>query len=163
MGLTIEKLLFEYMTKEQVQDGLRDIGKATSGTKDELVERLKTNWKSYNRDVYDLLDFVDNEHLQMICYYYNLDASDASEEVFIRRIKKAEIFEKIKKNSNRKDDNLKKNTNLGNDKSIVKMKELSHEIILSDHKISRKMMIWTIIGTIATLIGVIVSLVFALK
>ncbi|MGI0057428.1 MAG: SAP domain-containing protein, partial [Nitrosarchaeum sp.] len=77
MGLTVEKLLCEYFSKEEVQDALRDIGEPTSGTKEELVEELRKNWESFNRDKYELLDFIDEETLQEICYYFNLDASPA--------------------------------------------------------------------------------------
>lgn len=93
MGLPIKKLLLEYFAKEQVQDALRDIGELTTGTKEELVNNLVANWKSYNRDNYELLDFLDGDALQMICYHYNLDASDATEDTYIRRIRKAELLE----------------------------------------------------------------------
>jgi hypothetical protein len=42
MTLSIKKLLTDYFSKEQVQDALREIGESTSGTKDELMNRLIT-------------------------------------------------------------------------------------------------------------------------
>lgn len=93
MWLSIKKLLTEYFSKEQVQDALRDIGESITGTKEELVNNLAIKWKTYNRDNYDLLEFIDEPELQMICYYYNLDASDTSEETYRRRIKKAKLLE----------------------------------------------------------------------
>ncbi|MGI0047508.1 MAG: hypothetical protein ACREBB_10045 [Nitrosotalea sp.] len=83
----------EYFAKEQVQDALRDIGEPTTDTKEGLVNNLAANWQSYNRDNYELLDFLDGDALQMICYHYNLDASDATEDTYIRRIRKAELLE----------------------------------------------------------------------
>jgi len=61
MGLSIKKLLDDYFSKEQVQDALRDIGEPTSGNKDELVQRVRNNWESHNRDIYELLDFTDKD------------------------------------------------------------------------------------------------------
>jgi hypothetical protein len=92
MGLSIKKLLDDYLSKEQVQNALRDIGEPTSGNKDELVQRLRNNWESYNRDIYELLDFTDKDSLEMICYYYNLDATPAKQDVLRRRIKKANLL-----------------------------------------------------------------------
>lgn len=92
MGLSVKKLLDEYFSKEQVQDTLREIGEPTSGNKDELVQRLQNNWESHNRDIYELLDFTDKDSLQMICYYFKLDATHAKQDVLRRRIKKANLL-----------------------------------------------------------------------
>ncbi len=165
MGLSIHKLLQEYFSKEEVQDALRDIGELTSGTKDELVDHLANNWKSYNRDIYDLLDFTDKNYLQMICYHYNLDATPASKDVLIKRIKKVDLLEKIsKKNSIIKND-LQKETNLRRDKPIIETKERFRDKApsMNEHKISKKMLTWTIVGAVATIIGVITSIIFYLK
>lgn len=98
MGLSIDDLLFKYLSKEQIQDALRDIGEPTSGTKDELVRNLKNRWKSYNRDYYDLLDFVDAEMLEAICYHYKLDDSPTSPTGFKKRIKNANLLDVNSKN-----------------------------------------------------------------
>ncbi len=92
MGLDVKKLLCEYFSKEEVQDALRDIGESTTGTKEELVEELSKNWESFNRDKYELLDFIDEETLQQICYYYNLDTTPANHSTLKRRIKKADLL-----------------------------------------------------------------------
>jgi len=97
MGLSVKKLLDDYFRADQVQDALRDIGETTSGTKDELVQRLRNNWESHNRDIYELLDFTDKDSLEMICYYYNLDATTAKHDVLKRRIKKANLLGSGKK------------------------------------------------------------------
>jgi len=55
MGLSVKKLLDDYFSREQIQDALRDIGELTSGNKDELVQRLRNNWESHNRGIYELL------------------------------------------------------------------------------------------------------------
>ena len=93
MGLDVKKLLCEHFSKEEVQDALRDIGEPTSGTKEELVDELSENWESFNRDKYELLDFVDEETLQEICYYHNLDATLADHNILKRRIKKAKLLD----------------------------------------------------------------------
>ena len=92
MGLPVKKLLDEYFSKEEVQGALWDIGEPTSGTKDELVQQLRNNWESHNHDIYELLDFIDEDSLQMICYHYRLDATDAKHDVLKRRIKKANLL-----------------------------------------------------------------------
>ena len=97
MGLSIKKLLDDYFGIDQVQDVLRDIGESTSGNKDELVQRVRNNWESHNRDIYELLDFTDKDYLQMICYHYNLDTTTAKHDVLKRRIKKANLLGSGKK------------------------------------------------------------------
>ena len=92
MELSIKKLLDDYFVIDQVQDILRDIGESTSGNKDELLKRVRDNWESHNRDIYELLDFTDKDYLQMICYHYNLDATKAKHDVLKRRIKKANLL-----------------------------------------------------------------------
>ena len=92
MGLSVKKLLDDYFSKEQVQDALGDIGEPTSGTKNELVRWLLNNWESHNRDIYELLDYTDKDSLQMICYFYALDATSAKHDVLMRRIKKANLL-----------------------------------------------------------------------
>jgi len=88
----MKKLLDDYFRTDEVQDALRDIGEPTFGTKDELIQRVRNNWESYNRDIYKLLDFIDKNSLQQICYYYNLDATPAKHDVLKRRIKKANLL-----------------------------------------------------------------------
>ena len=92
MGLSVKKLLDDYFRADEIQDALRDIGESTSGTKDELVQRIRNNWESHNRDINELLDFIDKDSLMMICYYYNLDATPAKHDVLKRRIKKANLL-----------------------------------------------------------------------
>ncbi len=92
MGLSVKKLLDDYFGIDQVQDVLGDIGESTSGNKDELVQRVRDNWESHNRDIYELLDFTDKDYLRMICYHYNLDATSAKHDVLKRRIKKANLL-----------------------------------------------------------------------
>jgi len=93
MGLPLEKLLGEYFTKEEVQNALWEIGERTTGTKEELVGDLIYNWDSHNRDNYDLLDFVEKETLENICYFYNLDGSKGNHSTLKKRIKKAKLLD----------------------------------------------------------------------
>jgi len=92
MGLSVKKLLDDYFRADEVQDALRDIGESTSGNKDEFVQRVRDNWESHNRDIYGLLDFIDEISLQQILYYYNLDSTPAKHDVLKRRIKKANLL-----------------------------------------------------------------------
>jgi hypothetical protein len=92
MDLSIKKLLDDYFSKEQVQDTLRDIGETTSGNKDELIRRLRENWESHNRDIYELLDFTDIEYLEMICNDYNLNGTSGEAGSLKRRIKKVKLL-----------------------------------------------------------------------
>jgi hypothetical protein len=163
MALSIKKLLAEYFSKEQVQDALRDIGESTSGTKEELVNRLLVNWKSHNQDNYDLLYFLDKTGLQMICYHYNLDPTNSNEDAYIRRIKKANLLEiTTRKNSIKNDPEKDINSSINRPMGD---KELPQETIhgINEHKISKKLLRWTIVGAIATIIGVITSIIFYLK
>jgi len=92
MGLSVKKLLDDYFRADEIQNALLDIGESTSGTKDVLVQRVRNNWESYNREIYELLDFTDKYSLQQICYHYNLDTTDANHDVLKRRIKKANLL-----------------------------------------------------------------------
>jgi len=92
MGLSVKKLLDDYFRAEEVQDVLLDIGESTSGNKDELVQRVRNNWESHNRDIYELLDFIDKTSLQQICYYYNLNSTPANHNILKRRIKNAKLL-----------------------------------------------------------------------
>jgi len=92
MGLSVKKLLDDYFGADEVQDVLRDIGESTSGNKDELVQRVRNNWESHNRDIYELLDFIDKTSLQQICYYYNLNSTPANHNILKRRIKNAKLL-----------------------------------------------------------------------
>lgn len=105
MSLSTKKLLLDYFTVEDLKDALSDINEKVSGTKEELIKRLTRTWKEHNRDNYELLEFLDDTSLQMICYYYNLDATPASINTYIRRIKNSDLLNqnsrKLKNQNNR--------------------------------------------------------------
>ncbi|MBS3921961.1 MAG: SAP domain-containing protein [Nitrosarchaeum sp.] len=148
----MNKLVSEYMSKEQVQDALRDIGEPVSGTKNELVRRLKNTWNSHNRDDYELLDFTDDTSLQMICYYYNLDTTPTNKSTYIRRIKKAELLDK----NSRKPKNLKQERKLQKEENPFRDVNINIENI----HLSKNSKIGIIIGVtsvVATIIGIIMS------
>jgi len=104
MGLSVKKLLDDYFRADEVQDVLRDIGESTSGNKDELVQRVRNNWESHNRDIYELLDFIDKTSLQQICYYYNLNSTTANHNILKRRIKNAKLLGSGSKPTSKVDD-----------------------------------------------------------
>jgi len=89
MELSVKKLLDEYFSKEQTRDALRDIGEPVSGNKDRLAWLLRDNWESYNRDIYELLDFTDIDSLEMKCHHYKLDATFKEKDALMGRIEKA--------------------------------------------------------------------------
>ncbi|NIP61278.1 MAG: hypothetical protein GWN01_10240 [Nitrosopumilaceae archaeon] len=93
MGLSVRKLLFEYFSVYDLKDALFDIGEPMTGTKDELVDRLRYNWKTHNRRNYDLLDYLEKDALLLICQHYNLDVTPANEDALRRRIKKARLLD----------------------------------------------------------------------
>ena len=152
MSLSVGKLLLEYLDKEQVQDALRDIGEPISGTKDELVRRLKNTWNSHNRDRYELLDFADDDSLQMICYHYNLDPTPTNNSTYIRRIKKAELLDK----NSRKLKNLKQETKLQKEDNTFRDVNINVENIHLS-KNSKIGLVVGIIGTVSTIIGIFLS------
>ena len=152
MSLSVDKLLLEYLNKEQVQDALRDIGEPISGTKDELVRRLKNTWNSHNRDRYELLDFADDDSLQMICYHYNLDPTPTNNSTYIRRIKKVGLLDK----NSRKLRDLKQETKLQKEDSPFRDVNINIENIHLS-KNSKIGISIGIVGVIATVIGIILS------
>lgn len=105
MGLSITKLLNDYLSVDDLKGVLMDIGEPVSGTKDQLVKRVRINWKSHNRDNYELLEFLDEDSLYMICHYYSIDTSSTSVSGLRNSIKKVGLlnsnsFGKIRKKKN---------------------------------------------------------------
>ncbi len=155
MGLSIKKLLDDYFRADEVQDALRDIDESTSGAKDELVQRLRSNWESHNRDVYELLDFIDKDSLEMICYYYNLDATPSKHDVLKRRIKKANLLGSGKRPT--------AHVNRSHDSLIPKNKSQSDTGVTDVHFYFSSIThsIWVKIGAVATIVGIIVTIIFS--
>ncbi|MGI9566584.1 MAG: hypothetical protein ACR2LL_06175 [Nitrosopumilus sp.] len=83
MKLSVKKLLDDYFSKEQIRDALRELGDPASGNKDRLARRLRDNWESHNRDIYELLNFTDVDSLEMICHHYKLDATFKEKDVLV--------------------------------------------------------------------------------
>ncbi len=156
MGLSVTKLLNDYFSVDDLKDVLNDIGEPVSGTKDQLVKRVRTNWKSHNRDNYELLEFLDEDSLYMICHYYNIDTTSTSVPGLRNSIKKYGVlnsnsFGKIKK---------KKNNNIQTD--FLEDKPFRDVHINIGHiKISKNNKIGIVIGiatAIITLIGIIITI-----
>jgi len=155
MGLSMKKLLDDYFRTDEVQDALRDIGEPTSGSKDELVQRVRNNWESYNRDIYELLDFIDKTSLQQICYYYNLDSTHVNHDVLKRRIKKANL--------------------LGHGSNRIAQVDRSHDSFITKPKIKKEddsqnppVQInigsithskWGKIGAVSTIVGIVIMVI----
>lgn len=154
LGLSVKKLLSEYFSVEDLKDALYNIGESTYGTKDELVNRLASTWKLHNHDNYELLDYLDEEYLLIICTHYNLDDTPANESALKRRIRKARLL----------DSNSTKKVKVQKDHSPTKEPEvkpfrdvninIGHLHLSKGSKIG---IIVGIIGTAATIIGIILS------
>ncbi len=93
MSLSIKKLLQEYFSVDDLKDVLCDIGEPVSGNKSQLVTRITNNWKEHNRDNYELLDFLDQEQLEMICYYYNTKPSGEGETSLKNSVKRIGLLD----------------------------------------------------------------------
>ena len=163
MGLSVKKLLCEYFSKDDVQDALRDIGEPISGTKEELCDELVKNWESFNRDKYELLDFTDEETLQQICHYYNLDATPADHGVLKRRIKKANLLGRsgkpkptaqVSNPSSMVDDSP-----FYSEKPKIKTEDDSQVTDVHFHFSSITHSKWGRIGAIATIVGIVIMII----
>ena len=155
MSLPIKKLLQEYFSVNDLKDVLNDIGEPVSGTKNQLIKRIITNWKSHNRNNYELLEFLDETSLQMICYYYNIGTSSTSEIGLRNSIKKAELL-----NSN-SHNNIRKSKQDSIQKNVLEDKPFRDVNINIGHiKISKGSKIGIFIGIITaaiTLSGILLS------
>lgn len=110
MGISLAKLLNDYFGVNELKDALYDIGELTTGTKIELIKRLMAEWEPHRRNVYELLDYLDEEMLSLFCEDYRID-SDGNPSTLIRRIKKAGLLETNIKKSDFKPDPIVKNEN----------------------------------------------------
>lgn len=108
MGISLVKFLNDYFGVEKLRDALCDIGELTTGTKIELIKRLMVQWEPHRRNVYELLDYLDEETLSLFCQDYKIDP-DGNPSTLIRRIKKAGLLEANLKKSDSKPDPIVKN------------------------------------------------------
>lgn len=152
MSLPTRKLLLDYFTVEDLKDALADINERISGTKEQLISRLSKTWKEHNRNHYELLEFLDETSLQMICYYYNLDPIPTNDSTYIRRIKKAGLLDK----NSRKVRNLKQETKLQKEDGTFRDININIENIHIS-KNSKIGIVVGIVGVTATFIGIILS------
>ena len=161
MGLSMKKLLDDYFRLDEVQDALRDIGESTSGTKDELVQRVRNNWESHNRDVYELLDFIDKDSLVMICYYYNLDPTSAKHDVLKRRIKKANLLGSGKKPTAHvsNQSSMVDDSRFYSKKPKIKADDNSQVTDVHFHFSSITHSKWGRIGAVSTIVGIAIMII----
>jgi len=152
LTLSLSKLLSDYFGMTELKDALYDMGEPISGTKDQLVKRITTNLKSHNRSKYELLDFIDETSLQMICYYYNLDATPVNESTLKNRIKKAGLLDN---NSFRKIKSYATKTDAINEKPYRDVHiNIGHIQISKNSKIG---IIVGVIGAIITIVSIVIS------
>jgi len=162
MGLSMKKLLEDYFRTDEIQDALRDIGEPTSGTKDELVQRVRTNWESYNRDISELLGFIDKTSLQQICYHYNLDATPANHDILKRRIKKANLLGSGKRPTAHvsNQSSMVDDSRFYSKKPKTKKEENSQVTDVHFHFSSIPYSKWGKIGAVATIAGLVIMIIF---
>ena len=118
---------------------LRDIEAPASGNKDRLARRLRDNWESHNRDIYELLNFTDVDSLEMICHHYQLDATFKEKDVLKGRIEKANLLVLDKKPVvviDRKKDSKTKVSKINNKKSNHKKPKNKRKV--NDNKLNHK-------------------------
>ena len=84
MGISVEDFLYRYFRPDELKDVLVDIGIPVGRTKKERVERILDNWRSHNRDWYELLDYLDWDVLSQICDDFNIGYSDYNTEDSLR-------------------------------------------------------------------------------
>ncbi len=101
MELSLEDLLWDYFGMDELKNACDEIGVQVSGTKDQRIKRIMENWEKRNRNSYQLLDFIDEEYLAMICKDFNLN-EEGDEHVLKRRIKKAELLGPIQNKKTKK-------------------------------------------------------------
>jgi len=155
MSLSTRKLLSDYFTVDDLKDTLADINEPVSGTKEQLISRISKTWKDHNHNNYELLELLDKTSLQMICYYYNLDATTTNKSTYIRRIKKAELLN-INSSKSR---NLTQETKLPKEAKQFRDVNINVEHIHFS-KNSKIGIVIGIIGAVATVLGIILSMGF---
>ena len=156
MGLSVKKLLDDYFRTDEIQDALRDIGESTSGTKDELVQRICSNWESHNRDIYELLDFIDKTSLQQICYYYNLNSTPAYHNILKRRIKNAKL---LGSGSKPKASSMVDDSRFYSKKPKIKAEDNSQVTDVHFHVGTITHSKWGRIGAVATIVGIVIMII----
>lgn len=71
MGLTPRRLL-DYFSVEELKFVLSTINESQSGTREELIERVLSEWPAHNKKWQHLLQFLDKPTLSQICKDYSL-------------------------------------------------------------------------------------------
>lgn len=91
MDISLRDFIHKYFYKEDIQAALEDIGESSTGNIDEIEDRLVSTWPKY-RNVYDLLEFLDEEDLLEICYHFNIAYTTDSHRALKNRIKKSGLL-----------------------------------------------------------------------
>ena len=80
MGITVKNFLDRYFSPNLLKEALSDMGIPVGTTKKERIERIVENWRSHNRDWYELLEYLDWSTLSQICDDFNIRYSDYARE-----------------------------------------------------------------------------------
>lgn len=91
MGISLKPFISKYFYKENIEEALDSIGEKTSGKIGEIESRLANTWPQY-KDVYDLLDFLEEEDLLEICGHFSIDTEATTHSALKNRIKKSNII-----------------------------------------------------------------------
>ncbi len=84
MGISAKNFLNRYFGADQLKEPLANIGLPVGSTKKERIDRIIENWSSYNRDWYDLLNYLDWGTLAQICEDFNIMYSEYAKEDTLR-------------------------------------------------------------------------------
>jgi len=98
MGISLKVFIGKYLSKEDIQDSLDAIGEKVGGNVRELESRLASEWPKY-RDVYDLLDYVDEDDLLEICEHFSIETKATTHNALKKRIKQSGIITGYSKKS----------------------------------------------------------------
>ena len=136
--------LLTYFSKEELQFHLSTINEVQSGTREELIERLLAEWPTHNKNWEKLLDYLNKPTLSQICRDYSIEHHGDRGQL-VRRLKK-----ELQGSSTNKKIKTPKEEKPGD----------VHFHIGSIHvsKGGRNVIIIGVIGVIATVIGIILSL-----
>jgi len=140
--LTPRRLL-DYFSKEELQYLLSIINEVQSGTRKELIERLLVEWPEHNKKWEKLLEYLEKSTLSQICRDYSIE----------HRGNRGQLVNRLKKELQ----------GISTHKKIKTLKEEKsgevHFHIGSIHvsKGGRNAIIIGVIGVIATVVGIILS------
>ena len=160
MGISVEDFLNRYFGVEELKKPLEDISFPVGGTKNERVTRIVENWNAYNRDWYDLLDYLEWDTLSLICEDFNISYSEYNkEETLCRKIEDVRVLDfrnKTMKSSQKKSNAQPSTVNIsGENINIGSNNKISRTSESKNSSISKAQLIVAIIVGTFVIFGVV--------